>query len=65
MVFVLELEDDSTVSHQHFHDKHFASHPPIQDLASQVEENGQDSKEQDERENPNINGFTASLCCYP
>jgi hypothetical protein len=65
MVFVLELDEDSPDSHRHFHDRHFAPHPSIQDFPSQVNETGQDTEKQNDRENPNINGFTALLCCYP
>lgn len=67
MVVILDLEDDDDAPSP------LASHAPgllnvkplHHSLASSTAENGQDVKAAEERPNPNVNGFSAALSCYP
>jgi hypothetical protein len=66
MVFVLELDDNdsSLLSHRHLHDAIIASSPTASPDAENTRHISQDGDVED-RPNPNLNGFSAALGCYP
>jgi hypothetical protein len=64
MVFVLELDDtdDSSLSHRHLHDAIIASSPAD---TCHTNPSADKSSDEEDRPNPNLNGFSAALGCYP
>lgn len=64
MVVLLDLEDDALQLAPHTSTLSITGVKPLlHDLLASAEET--DAKTADERPNPNINGFSAALSCYP
>lgn len=66
MVVLVDLEDDALPAYLAPH----TSTPSIPDVKPLLHEllvstEGKHAKTADERPNPNINGFSAALSCYP
>jgi hypothetical protein len=66
MVVLVDLEDDEPPA---FHTPHASGllnvKPLHHSLAASTAEGDQNVTAVDERPNPNINGFSAALSCYP
>ncbi|EMD86495.1 hypothetical protein COCHEDRAFT_1116385 [Bipolaris maydis C5] len=66
MVVLVDLEDDEAPSLQSPHASGLLNVKPLHhSLSESTAESGQRVSVADERPNPNKNGFSAALSCYP
>jgi hypothetical protein len=66
MVVLFDLDDEEAPSPHVSHAPGLVDGKPLHhSLAATAAENGQSVQTREERANPNINGFSAALSCYP